>query len=384
MTSTSSANLAPSPAAMFFAFLILIIMTGPPAWCATIRGVFALGDPNRPIPAAIFSNPRIDGIALRYFWNVIEPGEGQFNWAPIDAELAQAAAHHKLVSLGVTPGAFTPDWVYRDGAAQFSFLWDKPWGPPPCSRVKIPLPWDPTYLSKWLNFVREMGQRYGKNSALVSVKIEGINAQTEELMLPHWRPGQKNASKLVDCQPGDDVSQWQSVGYTAAKIKDTWRTIARGYAEAFPNQALVLQTGPWGTPPIDDTGGLIPKRDTNTQLAPAVIAIGNELAMSRFVVQNNGLQANWEWPQLRQVAGNANVAFQMAWRVTDDSSCRMNHFERPCDPHTMLQLAMNRGIDAGAIYLEIYTVDLSNTRLDDVIANAHLRIGGRRIPYQPN
>jgi hypothetical protein len=381
MARTALARFLRSPRVISLAFLILITITGKPAWGGTIRGVFALGNPNRPTPSAIFNNPNVDGIALRYFWNAIEPSEHQFNWAPIDAELAQAAAHHKLVSLGVTTGIFTPDWVYGAGAAQFSFRWDKPWGPPPCSTVRMPLPWDPIYLSKWLNFVREMGQRYGKNSALVSVKIEGINAQTEELLLPHSHPGQKNASKLVNCQPGDDVSEWQSVGYTATKIKETWRAIARTYLEAFPTQALVLQAGPWGMPPIDDTGSLIPKRDSNTQLAPEVIAIGNELIGGRFVVQNNGLQANWDWPQLREVAGSANVAFQTAWRVTNDSSCRMNHFERPCDPHTMLELAVNRGIDDGAIYLELYTDDLLNPRLDGVIANGHARFAGRQTRY---
>src|SRR6266481_684752 len=375
MAKIALARFSPLQMAVSLAALALIAITGPPAWCGTLHGVFALGDPNRPIPPPIFNNPQVDGIALRYFWNALEPSEGQFNWAPIDTEIAQANEHGKLVSLGVTPGVFTPDWVYREGAAQFSFLWDKLWGPPPCSKVRMPVPWDPVYLSKWLAFVRAIGRRYYGNPALVSVKIEGINAQTEELLLPHSRPGQGNASRLVNCPPNDDVGEWQSLGYNSAKIKETWRTIARAYLEGFSTQALVLQTGPWGMPPIDDAGRLIPKRDSNTALAPSIISIGNEEIKNRFVVQNNGLQANWEWPQLKQIAGSAKVAFQMAWRVTDDSSCRMNHYQRPCDPHTMLQLAVNRGIESGAIYLEIYLADLLNPQLNDVIADAHARIG---------
>jgi hypothetical protein len=123
---------------------------------------------------------------------------------------------------------------------------------------------------------------------------------------------------------------------------------------------------------------LIPNRDSNTQLAPSIISIGNAEIKSHFVVQNNGLQASWDWPQLKQIAGEANIGFQMAWRVTNDPTCRMNNFERPCDPHTMLQLAVNRGIDAGAIYLEIYMVDLLNPQLDDVVADAHARRPGPR------
>ena len=379
MVTIALARLSGLQMAVSFAALALIAITAPPAWCGTLHGVFALGDPNRPIPAPIFENPQVDGIALRYFWNALEPAEGEFNWAPIDAEIAQAVEHRKLVSLGVTPGVFTPDWVYRDGAAQFSFVWDKPWGPPPCSKVRIPVPWDPVYLSKWLAFVRAMGQRYQGNPALVSIKIEGINAQTEELLLPHSRPGRPNAGKLVDCAPNDDIGEWLKIGYTAAKIKETWRAIARACLLAFPTQALVLQAGPWGTPPIDDAGGLIPNRDSNTQLAPSIISIGNEEIRSRFVVQNNGLQANWDWPQLKHIAGEANIGFQMAWRVTNDPTCRMNNFERPCDPHAMLQLAVNRGIDAGAIYLEIYIIDLLNPQLDDVVADAHARVGRARI-----
>src|SRR5690242_12264544 len=151
---------------------------------ASLVGVYALSDGRAAIPPAVLSNPNVDGLALRYWWDELEPREGAFDWRQIDDQIAAAHAHGKKVSLGVTAGIHTPDWVYARGASYFTFVWDKSWGPPVCSKQRIPIPWDSVYLARWTAFVRSVGARYAGNPSVVYIKITGINAGTQETLLP--------------------------------------------------------------------------------------------------------------------------------------------------------------------------------------------------------
>src|SRR5271170_6093904 len=166
------------------------------AWCARARGVFALMTPGATVPRPILTNPDVDGVALLFLWDRIEPHDGEFDWTRIDQEVARVRASGKHYSLGVTPGINTPAWVFADGAASFEFRWDKPLGPPPCTLVRFPIPWDPVYLKKWLIFVRAFGARYGDDPLLVLVKLQGVNAQTPEFLLPHDSPSHSSGERL--------------------------------------------------------------------------------------------------------------------------------------------------------------------------------------------
>ena len=127
-------------------------------------------------------------------------------------------------------------------------------------------------------------------------------------------------------------------------------------------------------PAIDDTGHVIPGRGADRTLVREIISAGKQLLGARFVIQNDGLQVDLPWPELPQIAPPASIAYQMAWQVTDDPSCRMNRFQRPCDPRRTLQTSINNGINSGAKYLEIYIADLLNPQLSEVIAYAHGRL----------
>lgn len=356
--------------------MFMFVAMGRPATAATIDGIFALAPPNRPIPEAIYQNPNVDGVSIQFVWMMIQPSENFFNWDPIDNEIKQAQAHHKKISLNITPAIFTPQWVYAAGAKRFTFLWDKPWGFPACSTQGFPLPWDEVYQAKWTAFIRAVGKRYSGNPALVLVKIQGINGQTSELLLPHTMPGGQQRGRLVKECPGqnDDNQTWLAVGYRPSKVLAAWRNDAATYAQAFPNQHLVIEVGPWGMPPIDDQGALLEGRAADTRLPIEIISAGRQMLDGRFVVQNDGLNAVWAWPMLSQVAGGVPIAYQTAWFVTNDRQCRMNHFQQPCDAQQMMQATVNMGIESGAKYIEIYGPDVMNPQLQGILAEAHKRL----------
>jgi hypothetical protein len=354
--------------------LLLFLAGGEPAWGGTARGIFALNNAGGAVPEPILNNPSVDGVALLFRWNQIEPGDGQFDWQIIDQQVTLIRASGKVYSLGITPGVNTPQWVYAEGAAAFQFAWDKPWGPPPCTMVSFPVPWDPVYMEKWSGFVRALGSRYSDDPALVLLKIQGVNAQTPEFLLPYDHTGAKGGPPLVNCQPSNETAEWQSLGYRPSKVEMAWETFASAFRSVFPTQELALETGPWGMPPINDSGSLMASRAADTNLPTAIISIGKQMLDGEFVAQNDGLQAHWCWSRLGQFASPAPIAFQMAWNVTDDPTCRMNHFERPCDAQKMLQSSIDRGLAAGASYLEIYEADLLNPALGQIIADAHRRL----------
>jgi hypothetical protein len=348
----------------------------------SLSGVYALADQDVPISSAILDNPNVDGLALRFSWKQLEPRDGDFNWSPVDVQIASARAHHKKVSLGVTAGVRTPAWVYAAGASYFSFVWNKPWGAPICSNQRMPIPWDPVYLDKWDRFVRALGARYGHTSIVVYVKITGVNATTQEVILPHSRS--VSISHLgVICVSGDDVARWQAVGYSRAKLEQAWKRMADTFAQAFPDAKLGLMTGPAGLPPIDERGAIIPNKGADREVPLQLIAEGIRTYGRRFVVQNNGLSAVRSWPELAIVSHQTSVGWQMAWSATDDDRCKMNGGFQPCSAHVVLQSAISRGIESNATFLEIYTTDLMNPALQDIITNAHSHLSSPQMGSYP-
>jgi len=85
----------------------------------------AVGDPihNWSTDPAL-TNPLVQGVALRTQWGRVEPHEhanaDDFYWDFLDQGVALAAAHGKKVSILVTAGVTTPQWVYDAGAPFFN------------------------------------------------------------------------------------------------------------------------------------------------------------------------------------------------------------------------------------------------------------------------
>jgi hypothetical protein len=231
-------------------------------------------------------------------------------------------------------------------------------------------------LAKWDSFVRALGARYANNPTVVYVKITGVNATTQEAILPHSR-GMTISRVGASCTSSDDVGRWQAVGYSRNRVEQAWKHIANSFAGSFPDTKLGLMIGPVGFPPIDDNGNIIANRGADREVALNLIAEGIKSYGQRFVVQNNGLSAVRSWPELSGLSHRTIVGWQMAWSATDNATCKMNGGVAPCNPHDVLQAASARGVESGAVFLEIYTLDILNPNLQDIIASAHSRLLSR-------
>lgn len=335
---------------------------------ARIGGIYVLASPKRAVPAAVLRSPYVDGVALRYYWDDLEPGRNVHDWSRVDSDIAAARANGKRVSLSVTAGVRTPGWVFTSGARAFPFIWDKPWGGMrKCSQVKLPIPWDPVFLASWRDFVRDLGRRYGSNDSVVMVKITGLNTASSETNLPHAR------ANLIGGVPGpcavpDYVSEWRTAGYSRIKIQQSWMASADAFADAFPRAALVAMITPGGFPRMEP--GARGQRGGDTTLSRDLLMLGAARYGTRFIVQNNGLSSFWAWKKPYFLGPGVALGYQMLWSATGDSRCRMNHHRSPCDPATVLKAAITRGLNNGPAYLEIYPADVMNPSLQNVLSYA--------------
>jgi Beta-galactosidase len=355
------------------ALLLALVTCASAAFGASPSGVYALSNGKKITPQAVLENPNVDGLALRYSWDELEPREGVFDWSRLDAQIAAAHSHGKKISLGVTAGIHTPAWVYAGGAHYFTFVWDKSWGPPICSRQRIPIPWDPLFIAKWTAFVRQLGMRYSESRTVVYIKITGINAGTQETLLPHSR--EIPIVRAADaCVSNDDVAEWQASGYSRRKIEQTWLDIAGSFAASFPQSSLGLMLVPGGFPPIQEEGQLMIGKKRDRKIALNLISEGLEKYGSRLVIQNNGLSAAHGWKEMAKLPTGTMNGWQMLWRATNDPSCRMNNRLHPCDPHSVLLAAVERGLRSNPAFIEIYQADILNPGLQDIVADAHNRL----------
>jgi PKD repeat protein len=323
----------------------------PPGTIRSANGVFSVTDSDTTIDAGVFTNSNVDGVLLRTEWNAIETAAGVYNWSYLDGQISAAAAAGKKVSLGIKPGANTPAWVYAAGAVSFSYTDPKTGSP-----AMMPLPWDPVFLADWTQFVHALGTRYAWRAAVAQVKITGINLSSEETNLP-------NSST--------DTVNWQAAGYTRVKVENAWQTIADAFSQAFPEVKIALIVVPGAFPPIDDYGNIfVSPSGGDPTLINDLINTGISRYGQQFIVQNNGLSDYWICSLVTNVANQVTTGYQMLWRVTNDNTYRMNN-GIPINIRPELQTAVTDGVNGGAQFEEIYQIDVLNSYLAGVIANAH-------------
>jgi hypothetical protein len=116
----------------------------------------------------VLANPSIAGGSYVVFWSEVEKAQGQFEWAKMDASIAEWKAAGKGVSICVmwsasgywrNPAAKTPtpQWVWDAGA---KFALHSPSG------TEVPLFWDPIYLKHAHAFLDALAAKYNRESAV--------------------------------------------------------------------------------------------------------------------------------------------------------------------------------------------------------------------------
>jgi hypothetical protein len=265
------------------------------------------------------------GLSWRFKWAEIEPQEDQYHWQPIDTAIAVTSGSGKKVMLRVVAGLNSPDWLYNAGAKPFEFR-NTDLAHPQNYRdnLRMFIPWDEVYLSKWEKFIRAFGQRYDGHPAIYSVQMTG-GGYIGEMNLPKAH------------------AKWRQVGYADDKLIAAWKRIIAAYQRAFP-----------GTPTNLDINEPLGKR---SNVLEPVVAHVLATYPRKVYLQHNGLRA--DFPQdhrvrriLREASSATVVGYQMVggkgW-LDQQAGDRM--------------AAFRVAVEDRASYVEVYASDVRDAGL---------------------
>jgi uncharacterized repeat protein (TIGR01451 family) len=166
------------------------------------------------------SNANCDGVRWKVRWSDIEATPDTYNWQYLDDAVALAAANNKKCGISINAGTDCPAWLY---AAPYNAQSHTMQDTPGAIGLKIPVPGDMMFMSRWQKFITDFGARYDSNPAVSYVIIAGIGNHDE------W-----------DVAPGplDTVA----LGSTQAEV-DAWKSSSKQvidfYMSAFRNTTVM-------------------------------------------------------------------------------------------------------------------------------------------------
>ena len=129
----------------------------------------------------------------RWFWNVLEPEQGKYNWGIIDLALEQAREHHQTLNIRMMPYDQRhplPEWYQNSGARRANKPTDKD------GKIWQPDFSDPLFLKYWGDLVAAAGARYDGNPHLEMVDISSVGYWGEGWS--DYMPAFKYQKPLID------------------------------------------------------------------------------------------------------------------------------------------------------------------------------------------
>jgi len=291
-----------------------------------------------------YNNPLISNMTFRTSWADLEPRKGVFQWNKLDRVFREAERNGKGIRLILIPGFGTPKWAL-DGVQSEYFT--VKYGRGKDQQLNLPVPWDKTYLERWLAFLKAVAQRYGNRPTFKMIALAGPTSVSSEMSLPNTP---------------EDIVKWQNLGYTSEKYIESWKTVINAYAEIFPSQYFSLAFYP-GLP--------IPDRSQRDRVRREVATYAAQTYPAQSAIQTSGLNPLKEEDegagyQLVKEFGQQYhllTGFMMSSAFTEK--------ENKYGPaRVALAESIDRGLAAGIKYLEIYEADVLNPSLQDELQRA--------------
>ncbi len=273
------------------------------------------------VDPAIAAKPFVRGILVRVAWSLLEPEDNAFNFQQLDAQLERARTYGKKVALSVVNGPSCPAWLYTKGAAHVMV------GAP--YNDTIPYPWDSVYLAEWRALVAEVGRRYANDTTITIVHMTNSSANGFEFFL--------NPTGLFD---------WNTVGYSDAKMIASWKAVVDAFGAAFPNHYLDNDFHPVF---LTANSSNVPS-DSVFEYAARTLGMRYG-AFSSWWSQKNTTSYAAQYADLLTSARSTFATVQFAYNGTRDSAA--------FGPGGMPG-ALQRAIDDGICYWEIWNQDILN------------------------
>jgi hypothetical protein len=165
------------------------------------------------VDPSVASKSYVKGILVRVSWKDMEPADNTYNWALIDNQISAAQSYGKKIALAIGGGPNSPNWLYSAGVQSLSYT-------VPFSGT-IPVPWDTLFLTKWTQFIAQLGKRYANDTIIQLVYITNSSVNGFEMQLPF-----------------SPTPTYSSIGYTDQKVIDSWERVIDTFNSSFPNHYL--------------------------------------------------------------------------------------------------------------------------------------------------
>jgi hypothetical protein len=180
---------------------------------------------NEELESQLRENHNLSGVCLHIPWDEIEKVAGQPNFDAIDKTVAIFRRSGVKYQLCFKPGAFTPPFVFSDGAKAFETEVRNPHRADFGSRIRIPVPWDPTYEASFSRTIERLGDRYANDPLCVSVVLTCANFMSAEMHLPKDR---------------SEITRWRALGDYGSELLGVYKKFTDLWASAFPKQEISL------------------------------------------------------------------------------------------------------------------------------------------------
>jgi hypothetical protein len=308
------------------------------AFSATPRGVFSIASTGLKIQDPVLTASYVDGISLRQDWSDLQPIESFYNFTYLDTEIGRASAAGKPVLLRIMTMAGRPKWVdtaVKQARGKF-FSWLNNG-----VNVRIPVPWDPTFLAKKTAMITALGNHFGTNPNVIIVCASVANCVTEDWNMIHT---------------SDAVVQWQRLGYTTQIMRDAGALVIATTMNAFPLASVTMAVAGNGNQ-LDGPGG-------DQVLARDIIGDARAAWGSRMIVQKNDLsvcipaspgtgsfyEVMWDF--------RPDSAGQMLSSIYNDTSHKVSCGDLLMLPDVQITTSVTAAVAYGEKYVEVYEGDV--------------------------
>ena len=295
-----------------------------------------------------YANPNMSGVTFRTSWASVESEDGKFDFSKIDTVFANAENNGKWVELLLIPGFGTPSWAMQ-GVRSVMCPIQYGEGEGTGKLRPLPVPWDPTYLSRWFAFLKAVGDRYAGRVSFLKIAAAGPTSVSAEMSLPNSE---------------SDIVEWKKAGYTSRKYIDAWKQTFNAYSSTFPRQHFSLATYP-GLP--------IPGKGQRDYVRNQVINLGLEYT-SQFALQENDLNGDTSdkssgYREVRAHSGEVVTGFEMRTSAVE----RSQQMGASGNPSLALKNSIDKGIAPNSAgrhvdYLEIYEADVTAQEMQSTLS----------------
>jgi hypothetical protein len=189
----------------------------------------------------LLANDKVSGLSTLISWKELEPTEGQYDWKLIDNLLDVCKENNKSLILRISTCGLddaadenesdTPKWVFAAGAKSISYQGAD--GKPHL----MPIFWDPTYLAKWANFVKTLGEKYDKNPSIHSIGITGGGILGSTTVIPDFVHDKTNYDKLEETLKTENKM-------TQRQLVEHWKYVADLFPKSFQTTRLNFDIDP--------------------------------------------------------------------------------------------------------------------------------------------